>query len=309
MKLLVMTLAVLLAAGGAAFAAQGEFEVITGKVMQSSGNKIVLQGTDRTYEADLTGAINDAQRQGRTLPTFNVGDTVTVAGYQGKRPDIIEAVGVDSGTGTASAPAAPGGGWQKIHGHVQGIQGSRLTFATDDGRTLNVDMAQVSPNVQRALTQGEGALLVGHAMGTNDFQARWIQQDSSNPRYGGRAVGQPSAQVTTPAPAPLPAPAPAPSVASNPATSSTTTTDKAWEKIHGHVQSISGSTLTLKADDGKMLTVDASKVSGNVMKAITQGEAVTVVGHFQGDTSHIAAQYIQQDRAGGSASPPTAPKK
>jgi hypothetical protein len=189
---------------------------------------------------------------------------------------------------SASAPAGSQGAWQHVHGTVTKAEGSTLTFRADDGRTLTVDMSQVNASVQKGLTPGEGATVVGFpgAQG-NQFTARYIQQDSSDPARGGRVVGQ-----TTPAPATAAAP-------------KTPVDEKAWQRIHGTVQSVSGNRLTLKTDDGRTLNVDMASVNDAVRKALTPGEGVTVVGHLRGDQNTVAAQFIQQDSGAGAASPKT----
>lgn len=212
-----------------------------------------------------------------------------------------------AGTAPAQGQTAAASGWQRIHGTVQSVQGPTLTIRADDGRTLTVDMAQVSPNVQRAIIVGEGVEVIGHyAPPTNQqhVAARWIQQDSSNPARGGRISGaRPPAAA---AQAPPPPASPSASAATKPGGK---VDEKAWQRIHGKVESVSGSTLRLKADDGRNLSVDMSKVSAGVQKGLTQGESVTVIGHHEKDRNHVDAQFIQQDRAGGAASPKTEPKK
>ncbi len=211
-----------------------------------------------------------------------------------------------AGTAPVQGQTAAASGWQRIHGTVQSIQGPTLTMRADDGRTLTVDMAQVSPNVQRAITVGEGVEVIGHyAPPTNQqhVAARWIQQDSSNPARGGRVVG--SSQAPAPA-APAPAASPSASAATQPGGK---VDEKAWQRIHGKVESVSGSTLRLKADDGRNISVDMAKVNPSVRQALTQGESVTVIGQYDKDRNHVDAQFVQQERAGGSASPKTEPKK
>jgi hypothetical protein len=181
--------------------------------------------------------------------------------------------------------------WQRIHGRVQSVQGSQLTFRADDGRTLNVDMSQVQQPVQQALTQNEGATLIGFAGAQpNMFTARYIQQDSSDPTRGGRIVGKTEGQPVAP-PAARQAPG--------------KTDEQGWQRIHGTVQSVKGETLTLRTDDNKTLTVDVKQVSDNVVRALAPGEGVTVIGHYRGDSNHVTAQYIQQDSSAGAASPKT----
>jgi hypothetical protein len=90
---------------------------------------------------------------------------------------------------TTSAWAQAAGNWQRVHGHVQAVQGTQLTFKADDGRVMNVDMSQVSQSVQRALTPNEGATIVGFPGDQpTRFTARYIVQDNA-----GRAPGTPAA--------------------------------------------------------------------------------------------------------------------
>jgi hypothetical protein len=191
--------------------------------------------------------------------------------------------------------------WQRIHGQVQSVQGSQLTFRTDDGRTLNVDMSQVQQPVQQALTQNEAATLIGFAGSqSNAFTARYIQQDSSDPSRGGRIVGQTQGQATSRAATASPAPVPPAGQQARKQSD-----QQGWQRIHGTVQSVKGETLTLRTDDNKTLTVDVKQVTDNVVRALKPGEGVTVIGHYRGDSTHVTAQYIQQDSSAGAASPKT----
>jgi outer membrane lipoprotein SlyB len=203
----------------------------------------------------------------------------------GKNPLYLAATAPAQGTTAAAA------GWQRIHGTVQSIQGNTMTLRADDGRTITVDMARVNPNVHRAITNGEGVEVIGqYSPPTNQqhLSAQWIQQDSSNPGRGGRVIG--STAPSQPAPAAAPA-------------NRGKVDEQAWQRIHGQVQGVQGTTLRLKADDGRNITVDMSKVNANVRNALTQGEPVTVIGHYDNNRRHVDAQYIQQERAGGAASP------
>src|SRR5947207_1171937 len=51
--------------------------------------------------------------------------------------------------------------WEIVHGTVQSVQASQMTFKADDGRVLNVDMSQVSQTVQKAMQPNVGAKLAG----------------------------------------------------------------------------------------------------------------------------------------------------
>jgi hypothetical protein len=88
-------------------------------------------------------------------------------------------------------------------------------------------------------------------------------------------------------------------------------TQDGWQRIHGRVQSISGEQLTLRADDGRMLTVEMGTVSQAIRQALQPGEGVTVIGHEWTGPNRLRAQYVQQDSSdpsrGGAVAPSASP--
>src|SRR6266566_9379547 len=167
--------------------------------------------------------------------------------------------------------------WQRIHGQVQSVSGNTVTVKADDGRVLTVDAARVSTDIRSALQPNAGVTLIGQAGGSaNQFTARYIQQDSSDPSRGGTVVGQtPANQSPSAAPAPV--------------------DEQSWQRIHGTVGSASGSTLSLKADDGRNLNVDMKDVDQAIRQSLSTGEKVTVIGFYRGDQNTVAARYVQKD--------------
>ena len=271
------------------------WQSVHGRVERVDGSRLQLRTDDGRV---LT--VDTAQVAQNVRSAVQQGDTITVIGESARQtPQFFAARYIQSDRTSQTLGQSSGGPtqapWQRIHGRVDNLSGSTFTLKGDDGRNYTVDMSQVNPDVQRALTQNEGVEVVGHFKSGDNRQiaARFIQQDSSNLSRGGRQSG--TSQT-----------APSPPVQ---ARSDTKPDQEAWQRIHGRVDSIQGSTLRLKADDGRMYTVDISKVSEAVRKAITQGEGVTVVGHFGSDRNHLNAQYVQQDRGGGAASPKTDNKK
>jgi len=96
-------------------------------------------------------------------------------------------------TGTSGKPS---GEWQRIHGKIESIQGSTLKFKSDDGRELTVDVSRVASNVRGALTPGEGVTVIAHEWtGPTTVRANYVQQDSSDPKHGGKVA--PSASPPT----------------------------------------------------------------------------------------------------------------
>jgi hypothetical protein len=81
-----------------------------------------------------------------------------------------------------SASAQAAGNWQNVHGQVQAVQGDQLTLKADDGKTLNVDMKQVSPSVKSAMQPNMGVTVSGFPGASRDrFTARYIVQDKAGP--------------------------------------------------------------------------------------------------------------------------------
>jgi len=182
----------------------------------------------------------------------------------------------------AFAGAAAAQTSENVHGTVQSVQGSQLTVKADDGRVLTVDMTAVGQNIQQAMAPGLGVTITGSAgASANQMTAQYIQQDSSDPSRGGTVVGQPAAPTTQPS--------------------------DNWQKVHGTVQSVSGNTLTVKADDGRVLTVDMNAVGQNIQQAMVQGMGVTLTGFAGASANQFTAQYIQQDSSANqpAASPAT----
>jgi hypothetical protein len=195
---------------------------------------------------------------GDTWKSLKKGDRITarVHDIPGRAPLVqVETIGL------ASAASSPSGGWQQIHGVVQDVQGSRLTLRADDGRNLTVDMAKVGPDIQKNLQRGDGVTVAATEVSGTNVRAEFIQKDSS-------AGVQPSASAPT------------------------TSTD--WQKVHGVVQAINGSTLNLRADDGRQLTVDMGKVGPDIQKSLQQGEGVTVATR-QVTGTNVTAEFIQKD--------------
>jgi hypothetical protein len=78
-----------------------------------------------------------------------------------------------------------------------------------------------------------------------------------------------------------------------------------WQKVHGQVQSVQGHQITLKADDGRVITVDMTQVSQTVQGAITPNEIVTVTGFPGPSADRFIARYIEQESTPAAATAST----
>jgi hypothetical protein len=79
-----------------------------------------------------------------------------------------------------------------------------------------------------------------------------------------------------------------------------------WEIVHGTVQSVQGSQMAFKADDGRVLNVDMTQVSQPVQRAMQPNLGVKLAG-FPGDQPNkFTARFIEQDNPPRASSAPTA---
>lgn len=288
-----MAIAVAAGASGAALAQTSTTAAQQGQRVH--GSVVSVQGSTMTFKADdgRTLTVDISKVNPAVQKALAPNEKATLIGAPGSQPNQFTAqyIQQDSSdpsrggavagqappaSGTAAPSSAATQAWQDVHGTVVSVQGDTMTFKTDDGRTLTVDVKAVSPHVRQALKPSEGATLIGFA-GTqpSQFTAQFIQQDSSDPSRGGTVVGQKPAAGQ-------------------------------WQRIHGTIGSVSGNTLTLKTDAGQNITVDVGQVDAGIRSGLTAGEGVTVIGFYRGaDQRTVDARFIQQDSSVGAASPRT----
>ena len=74
-------------------------------------------------------------------------------------------------------------------------------------------------------------------------------------------------------------------------------------RLAGTVQAISGSVVTLRADDHKTYTVDVTSLSEATRKALRPGDRVALFGAPRSDHKLVANGYIQSEQPTPAASP------
>jgi hypothetical protein len=160
-----------------------------------------------------------------------------------------------------------------VHGTITSLVERRLTLRADDGRTVPVDLSQVAPAVRSALTVGERIMVSGDMTAGAPLAARYVDPDRADPTRGGRVP-----------------PKPGPDAAS-------------WERVHGVVSTVIGTTVRIRSDDSRTLTVDAARVDATTLTALGHGERVTVIGLRSADRRHFTAHYIEQEPRSASGFP------
>ncbi|HXD98066.1 MAG TPA: hypothetical protein VN646_16070 [Candidatus Acidoferrum sp.] len=162
-------------------------------------------------------------------------------------------------------------GASQIRGIVESVSGTNAVMRADDGRTIHVDMSALTATTATGVKTGDRVVVVGVVDSANRVKALSLRGDG------------PSGQAKA---------------------------DKGqWQRIHGHVQAVQGSTLKFRADDGRTLNVDMSKVGAEIQRALTPNEKVTVIGFPGGGPNQFRAEYIQQDSSDASRQPSASPKK
>ena len=186
-------------------------------VAQTSGDVLVLDGLalpqSHRYEIYNASSGTYSPIEVHTVPSYVPKKTrvydrtagVWVVDASGKLDSRYAAAAGQTATagassGTPGRPSGtsgkPSGEWQRIHGKIESIQGSTLKFKSDDGRELTVDVSGVASNVRGALKPDEGVTVIAHEWtGPTTVRANYVQQDSSDPKHGGKVA--PSASPPT----------------------------------------------------------------------------------------------------------------
>jgi hypothetical protein len=165
-----------------------------------------------------------------------------------------------------------------------------IVIRSDDGRAYCADLTAAQRRMPGALALGTRVSLLGiEGARPHELTAMVVGAgDASSlglaPAFTSASSGSPA--VTAGAP-PTPAAA----------------TDSMW-RMDGVVQSVSGTSVTLRAADASTLTVDVSNLSQGTLQALRPGEQVSLFGVPRPDQRLVANGYIQSDTVPPAASPP-----
>jgi len=208
-----------------------------------------------------------------------------------KRSLIVMALIVLSAGTALAAPGDP-----RI---VQGTQEWPATVTTesfvviraDEGQTYYADLATAQRRTAGPLTAGSRVSLLG-IEGSRPYELTAMVIGTGDTASLGLG---PSFTPTPPAPpAPVAVAPPAPAVPAEPM----------W-RVDGTVQSVAGTSITLRTPDGRTSTVDVSQLSDSTVNALRPGERVSLFGVPRQDRRLIANGYIQSELAPPAASPRT----
>jgi hypothetical protein len=178
-----------------------------------------------------------------------------------------------------------------------------ILVRADDGRVVYV-------NVQDARRTGPGNVVAGNrvsAVGVEGTQPHEISALRVGP--GDSAI---PGEVFSPPPMPS-ASQPSAAASSAPTVQSTTPApgppaETLW-RLRGTVQSVTGTSVTLRTSDGATHTVDVSNLSQATRGTLKAGDEVSLYGVPQRDRRLIATGFVQSEGVPAAASPRTEPRR
>jgi hypothetical protein len=312
-RLLFLAIAATVLVAGVAVASPGDSVTVRGTVLNRSSDLIVIKGDNGSiYYVDARRASGSRQ--------FAPGTAINVAGHEGSRKDEILATVVDA-SGTSTGLAQGGLNLPSDHRYEQynpessayvGVTVDRVPALVQKGvpvydRTANAwvyspegsmdqrylgNTASSGPAPRWDRLGGTVERVSGSHVTVRTDDNRTVDVDISQARVRTGDSLQRGDRVTVFGTA----------EGGNRFTARGISDERTrqaaqsqFQRIHGQVQSKSGSTLQLKADDGRLVSVDMSRVGTNTRSVLDPGEGATILGFASANPNQFRAEYIQQD--------------
>ena len=226
---------------------------LQGHVVLASGPDLIFRSKDgRTYSVDMAALPAADWRK------LQPGDSVKLAAKRGANADMLIARRIDVDRNTPRAE------YRTANGTVQSVSESAATLRTNDGRLLALDLSSLPNSTRPALNQ-PATVIYERPRGSGRATALWVDKDTAS--YG----TQPSASLPT-----------------EPQGGTAPSSQSGYQRIHGYVESVGISRLTLKADNGQTVAIDTSALDRQIVASMRPGDVVSVVGQMTG-TSFRAA--------------------
>jgi hypothetical protein len=198
---------------------------------------------------------------------------------------VLALLGLSAGT-VAAAPGEP-----RV---VQGTLEWPATLSSEpfivmrgeDGRLYYTDISVAQRRTPEPMSAGSRIAVLG-VEGGRPYELAAIAIGTGDATSLGLTPASPSS--------------PSASIPSSPVTSGPPS-EPMW-RLDGTVQSVAGTTVTLRTGDGRASTVDVSPLSDKTRRALRPGDRVSFFGTPRKDHRLVANGYIQSDGAAPAASP------
>jgi hypothetical protein len=254
---------------------------------------IIVRGDDgHAYYCDVTEAAR------HLADDLRAGGRISLLGLQAARPHELTAIVIGTGDAAALARALSQGVARPA------AAGDAATGAASPAPAVTVSPTGPAPSAAPAPAPPPVATPAPSAAPGVVIMAPG--SPAATPAPGpGHAIAPGIVPATgTPVPAVATAPPP-PRRSIAPAAPGAAGGRGQWSRLDGMVESVAGSTLTLKTPGGALAYVDISQLSPGVAQVLRQGTAVTVYGYPLEQTFE-AAGYIQTNAAGPEPRTPAA---
>jgi hypothetical protein len=234
---------------------------LPGEYRRLHGHRVHASGATMIVRADdgQTYAVDMSALDTQTWRPIELGQAVTLAAKPGREPHALVAARLQADPVDRSTGRAPKRPFLSAQGTVEAVQDSRFNFRTTDGKILWADASQM-PGRAAARVNDQGTLIYERA--GHQVTALWLERPET----------QPSAAVIPRVVGP-----------------------GEYQRVHGYVQSVGGSTMSLKADDGRTLTVDTGQVDAQVRSTVRSGDLVSVVGKTTVPADQFVAEVIERE--------------
>lgn len=251
-----MTLVLVLGTGMSAQAQTGEKVLDTlSDLLRGGGGQQVQGHVVAIHDADIVVQARDGRIL--TISTTDADRSQLSRLHPGKQVKVTLKRGTDQALAAAMVEPVSGDqrSFRTATGVVESVSGDRVQVRTSDGAVIPVDLGKFV-GTKPSLNRGDQATVTYDQSGQTRT-AVWIE---ARPGFGA-------------------------------ASPSTTVPTGAYERIHGFVEAVGLGTLTLKADDGRTMTVDITNTRGNAGD-VRPGDLVNVVGRTTGD--RFVAEVVQR---------------
>ena len=235
---------------------------LSGEHQRLHGHRVYASGATMIFRTDdgQTYAVDMSALDTQLWHPIELGQAVTLAARPGREPSTLIAARLQADPADRSTGKAPRKSFVSAQGTVEAVQDSRLRFRTTDGALLSADASQM-PGRAAARVNDQGTLTYERGS-RQEITALWLDRQET----------QPSAAVNPRVVGP-----------------------GEYQRVHGYVQSVGWSTMSVKADDGRTLTVDTSQVDAQVRSAVRQGDLVSVVGKTTARADQFVAEIIERE--------------
>ena len=194
-----------------------------------------------------------------TPDPIELGRALTLAVKPGREPNSFIAGRMQLDPADPSTGKIAQRPFDSVLGTVEAIQGATITFRTSEGNLLQTNASQMlGAAAIRVRDQG----VLTYERGPKQITALWLERQEIQP---------------------------AAAVASRPVNTGE------YQRIHGYVQSVEWATLSLKADDGRTLTVDTSQIDSHTRAGMRPGDLVSVLGKSSPGVDQFMAERIERN--------------